>query len=54
MSTRRRVYRYMDKGVRRTHRVVRLVSTSLEHYQSELNLLAWAVCLAVAVALGTR
>jgi hypothetical protein len=44
----------MDNDVRRAHRVVRAITASLEHYQPELNLLAWALSLAVAVAIGTH
>ena len=42
----------MDNDVRATRRLTRLLAAAIDHYQAELNLMAWALCLAVALALG--
>jgi hypothetical protein len=42
----------MDKGVPGAQRVLRTLLSSLEPYESDLNLAMWAVGLAVVLALS--
>jgi hypothetical protein len=44
----------MDNDVRATRRLRRLLVAAVDHYEAELNLMAWALCLAVALGLGAR
>jgi hypothetical protein len=42
----------MDNGVPGAQRVLRILVSSLRHYESDLNLAMWALGLAVVLALG--